>query len=113
MPGGPVKTKPLQICFIKVSTVTEKPQLLHISCSIVALRSESLLLRFISKSSGPREKKPSRNQTQTWNRTAANSNHPMTSAKIRLLGFLFHFFFNIKVSVNISRCILYKSSWLR
>lgn len=43
MPRGPVKTKTL--CFMRVSTVSERPRLLHTSYSVLALKSESVVCK--------------------------------------------------------------------
>lgn len=48
MPRGPVKTKPLQICFMRVSMVSKRPQLLHTSYSILALKCDTVCCSALS-----------------------------------------------------------------
>lgn len=113
MPKGPVKTKPLQICFMRVSIVSKRPQLHHTSYSILALECESVCFSALSVNMYDycKAQMSVRHAGKQPGTKVANTNQTMTSAKIRFYCVFPLFFFKTLQCVLSLVGVCFKSCW--
>lgn len=112
MPKGPVKTKPLQICFMRVSIVSKRPQLTSHQLFYSGTRMWiSVLQCFISEHVWLLQSTNVRHAGKQPGTKVANTNQTMTSAKMRFYCVFPLFFFKTLQCVLSLVGVCFKSCW--